>query len=90
MSEQKRDLRGSEVAALRGCHVLVLDLDVGYTSRDLELVLAMREPTSLTELTVALTELAVSTTLRASIELIPEYPFMGNTTVRQISNCIFQ
>lgn len=70
----------------RGCELLISDIKYSYVSKDLDMVLAVRslEVQSVyvsSELTVALKEIAFAGTFRLVTELIPEYPFVGNTTV---------
>ena len=68
-----------------GCERLVLDLDVTYVSRDMDIVLTLRSSdvrSVLPEATVTLSGVVLSGVLRVDGELTPDYPFVGNATVR--------
>ena len=68
-----------------GCERLVLDLDVTYVSRDMDIVLTLRSSdvrSVLPEATVTLSGVVLSGVLRLDGELTPDYPFFGNATVR--------
>lgn len=68
-----------------GCERLVVDLDVTYVSRDMDIVLTLRSSdvrSVLPEATVTLSGVVLSGVLRVDGELTPNYPFVGNATVR--------
>lgn len=68
-----------------GCERLVLDLDITYVSRDMDIVLTLRSSdvrSVLPEATVTLSGVVLSGVLRVDGELTPDYPFVGNATVR--------
>jgi hypothetical protein len=68
-----------------GCERLVMDIDVTYVSRDMDIVLTLRSSdvrSVLPEATVTLSGVMLSGILRLDAELTPEYPFVGNASVR--------
>ena len=69
---------------IRGCQLLSTNIEFGYVSKDLDIVFALRPSDTKTfypEINVALTEFSFAGNLRLEVELIPEYPFLGNATV---------
>jgi hypothetical protein len=67
-----------------GCERLVMDIDVTYVSRDMDIVLTLRSSdvrSVLPEATVTLSGVVLSGILRLDAELTPEYPFVGNASV---------
>ena len=69
-----------------GCERLLLDLDLSFVTNDMDIVLTLRSQdvkSVLPEATVTLSGLVLSGILRLDAELTPEYPFVGNTTVRK-------
>ena len=74
-----------------GCERLVLDLDVTYVSRDMDIVLTLRSSdvrSVLPEATVTLSGVVLSGVLRLDGELTPDYPFFGNATVRTFNKAV--
>ena len=67
-----------------GCERLVVDLDVTYVSRDMDIILTLRSSdvhSVLPEATVTLSGVVLAGILRLDAELTPDYPFFGNATV---------
>ena len=63
---------------------IVVDCDLAYVSRDMNIILNVRSNdimSVLHETKVKLSELAISGRVRFRVDLLPEYPFIGNATV---------
>lgn len=78
---------------IRGCQLLSASIDFGYVSKDLDIVFALRPNDAKVlypEINVALTEFSFAGSLRVEVELIPEYPFLGNATVSRCSLALFK
>jgi Ca2+-dependent lipid-binding protein len=71
------------------CEHLVVVMDFSYVSRDLDIVLSLRsnevKVSVLPEASVSVNEVIMAGVLQLDVELIPEYPFFGNLTVRRMS-----
>ena len=89
-----RNRRGSSVGSVvrrpgggSGCERLVVDMDLSYVSRDMDIVLTLRSSdvqSVLPEATVTLSGVVLAGVLRVDAELTPDYPFIGNATVSVI------
>ena len=84
------DSRSSASSVIRragggsGCERLVVDLDLTYVSREMDIVLTLRSSdvrSVLPEATVTLSGVVLAGILRLDAELTPDYPFLGNATV---------
>lgn len=63
---------------------VIIDCDLAYVSRDMNIVLLVRSNdimSVLHETKVKLSELAISGRVRLKVQLLEEYPFVGNATV---------
>ncbi|KAJ1438846.1 hypothetical protein B484DRAFT_477035 [Ochromonadaceae sp. CCMP2298] len=66
------------------CDRVVLDLDLVYASRDMDVVLSLRSndlKSLVPEMTVTLSEVHLSGQLRLGLQLTPDYPFIGDAQV---------
>lgn len=67
------------------CEQLIADIDFSYVSQNMDLVFTLRPDdmkSVLPEGVIAISDLSMRGRLRMHIDLIPEYPFFGNATVR--------
>ena len=83
--DKKKFLEGAGGANAIGCQRLVLDVEFSYVSTDMDIVLTLRSSdikSVLPEAKITLGGLSIHGQIRIDIELIPDFPFMGNATVR--------
>ena len=67
-----------------GCERLVVDIDLTYVSRNMDIILTLRSSdvrSVLPEATVTLSGVVLAGIIRLDAELTPDYPFFGNATV---------
>jgi hypothetical protein len=70
------------------CDQLILDINLLYVSKDLDIVFSLRTneiKSVLPEFTIGLSELLFDGWIRFKIQLTNDYPFFGNATVRESS-----
>ena len=71
------------VKVIKGCEHLIIEVDVGYVSKDMDIILSLRSNdlnSVLPEASVTVSKLAMSGIVTLDSELIPDYPFFGNAT----------
>jgi Ca2+-dependent lipid-binding protein len=75
--------RNDKDTIIKGCEHLIIEIDVGYVSKEMDIILSLRSNdinSVLPEASVTVSTLAMSGILTLDSELIPEYPFFGNAT----------
>lgn len=74
------------------CDTLIMDVDVIYVSKDMNIILSLRTneiKSMLPEFTIHLSELIFQGKIRFKLELANDYPFIGHNTTVSISASVF-
>jgi Ca2+-dependent lipid-binding protein len=75
--------RNDKDIVTKGCEHLIIEIDVGYVSKEMDIILSLRSNdinSVLPEASVTVSTLAMAGIITLDAELIPEYPFFGNAT----------
>lgn len=74
------------------CDTLIMDVDMIYVSKDMNIILSLRTneiKSMLPEFTIHLSELIFQGKIRFKLELANDYPFIGHNTTVNINTSVF-